>query len=176
MSCSAETAASALNTPSQTGPGCIRDSLSAAVLWEVIFNFLKDRKSVILGVWAAPGAPETSPLGGKRRDRGCNEGDRSPMGGNLRVRGQSPIGANRKPNRAKKDPQKTKQIHHQSTKTTPKLPLNHPPGILCYAIVLPGRMSAFRAGFWPDCYRESTEIGPSAGRRPAGGPISMLSR
>ena len=36
---------------------------------------------------------------------------------------------------------------------------------LCYAIVLPGRKSAFRAGFWPECYRESTEIGPPAGRR-----------
>jgi hypothetical protein len=35
---------------------------------------------------------------------------------------------------------------------------------LCYAIVLPGRKSAFRAGFWPDCYRENTEIGPPAGR------------
>ena len=28
---------------------------------------------------------------------------------------------------------------------------------LCYAIVLPGRKSAFRAGFWPDCYQENTE-------------------
>ncbi len=36
--------------------------------------------------------------------------------------------------------------------------------ILCYAIVFPGRKSAFRAGFWPDCYRESPEIGPPAGR------------
>ena len=39
---------------------------------------------------------------------------------------------------------------------------------LCCAIVLPGRKSAFRAGFWPDCYRESTELAlgrPSAGRR-----------
>ena len=26
-----------------------------------------------------------------------------------------------------------------------------------YAIMLPGRKSAFLAGFWPDCYRESTE-------------------
>ncbi len=47
---------------------------------------------------------------------------------------------------------------------------------LCYAIVLPGRKSAFRAGFWPDCYRERTEIGPPAGGRPAGGRISVLSR
>jgi hypothetical protein len=31
--------------------------------------------------------------------------------------------------------------------------------ILCYAIVVPGRESAFRAGFWPDCYRENAEIG-----------------
>ncbi len=29
---------------------------------------------------------------------------------------------------------------------------------LCYAIVLPGHKSAFRAGFWPDCCRENTEI------------------
>ncbi len=28
------------------------------------FQFFKDRKSAILGVWAAPGAPETIPLGG----------------------------------------------------------------------------------------------------------------
>ncbi len=47
---------------------------------------------------------------------------------------------------------------------------------LCYTIVLPGRKSAFRAGFWPDCYREKTEIGPPAGLRPAGGPMSVLSR
>ncbi len=26
-----------------------------------------------------------------------------------------------------------------------------------------GPESAFRAGFWPDCYRESAEIGPPAG-------------
>ncbi len=47
---------------------------------------------------------------------------------------------------------------------------------LCYAIVLPGRKSAFRAGFWPDCYREGTEIGPPTGLRPAGGLISVPSR
>ncbi len=35
---------------------------------------------------------------------------------------------------------------------------------LCYAIVLPGRKLDFRAGFWLDCYRESTDIG----RRPEG--------
>ncbi len=35
----------------------------------------------------------------------------------------------------------------------------------CYAIMLPGRKSAFRPGFWPDCYRENTEVGPpKAGR------------
>ncbi len=38
---------------------------------------------------------------------------------------------------------------------------------LCYAIVLPGRKVAFRARFWPDCYRESIEIGPPTGLRPA---------
>ncbi len=38
---------------------------------------------------------------------------------------------------------------------------------LGYAIVLPGRKWAFRAGFWPDCYQEGTNIG---------GPISVLSR
>ena len=40
---------------------------------------------------------------------------------------------------------------------------------LFYAILVPGRKSAFRAGFWPDCYRESTEIGPPASLRPAFG-------
>ena len=29
----------------------------------------------------------------------------------------------------------------------------------CYAMVLPGRKSDFRAGFWPDCYRESNDVG-----------------
>ncbi len=47
---------------------------------------------------------------------------------------------------------------------------------LCYAIVLPSRKSAFRAGFRPVCYWEITVIGPLAGRRPAGGPISVFSR
>jgi hypothetical protein len=37
--------------------------------------------------------------------------------------------------------------------------------ILCHAIALPGRKSALRAGFWPACYRESTEIGFPAGQR-----------
>ena len=44
----------------------------------------------------------------------------------------------------------------------------------CYAIVLPGRRSAFRAGLWPDCYRKSTDIDPPAGLRPPGGPISVF--
>ena len=48
--------------------------------------------------------------------------------------------------------------------------------ILCYAIVLPGRKSSFRAGFRPDSSRESIDIGPPAGFRPAGGPIFGLSR
>ena len=39
-----------------------------------------------------------------------------------------------------------------------------------------GRKSAFRAGFWPDCYLENTDIGPPAGRKPAGGPILVPSR
>ncbi len=46
---------------------------------------------------------------------------------------------------------------------------------LCYAIVIPSRKSVFRAGLWPDCYRESIEIGPPTGLRPAGGPISVFS-
>jgi hypothetical protein len=39
---------------------------------------------------------------------------------------------------------------------------------LCCALVLPCRKSAFRAGFWPDCYRESNRnrpCRPKAGRR-----------
>ncbi len=38
-----------------------------------------------------------------------------------------------------------------------------PKSILCYAIVLPGRKLAFPAGFWPDCYRESTARDELAG-------------
>ncbi len=41
-------------------------------------------------------------------------------------------------------------------------------GALCCAIVLPGRNSDLQAGFWPDCDQENAEIGPPAGRRPAG--------
>ncbi len=49
---------------------------------------------------------------------------------------------------------------------------------LWYALVLPGRKSDSRAGFWPDCYRESTDVG--RGRRqghlklPQGGGSSLL--
>ncbi len=41
---------------------------------------------------------------------------------------------------------------------------------LCYAMVLPGRKSGFRAAFRPDSSRET------AGLRPAGGPILRFSR
>ncbi len=37
-----------------------------------------------------------------------------------------------------------------------------------------GRKAAFRAGFWQDSVRESTEIDPPAGRRPAGRPIRFF--
>ncbi len=47
---------------------------------------------------------------------------------------------------------------------------------LLYTIMLPGRKSDFRAGFGPDCHRGNTEIGPPAGRRPTGGPLSVFSR
>ena len=50
---------------------------------------------------------------------------------------------------------------------TPRCPwkdLKFPAGV-CYAVVLPGRKSVFRAGFRPDSNRESIKIGPSAGRR-----------
>jgi hypothetical protein len=40
---------------------------------------------------------------------------------------------------------------------------------LGYAIELPGRKSGFRARFLPDTRRESIQIGPPAGLRPAGG-------
>ncbi len=36
---------------------------------------------------------------------------------------------------------------------------------LCYAIVLPGRKTGFRAGFRPDYCRERLKICPPAGRR-----------
>ena len=46
---------------------------------------------------------------------------------------------------------------------------------LCYAVALPSRKAAFRAGFWPDCYRESTEIGPppAEGRLPGSSPVRI---
>ena len=45
-------------------------------------------------------------------------------------------------------------------------PFRLPVCTLCHAIVLPGRKSALRAGFWPDCYWEGSEIGlrPADGR------------
>ncbi len=46
---------------------------------------------------------------------------------------------------------------------------------LCCATALPGWQSAFQARFWPDCYRASIKIGPPAGIRPVGGPISVFS-
>ncbi len=42
---------------------------------------------------------------------------------------------------------------------------------LCHAIVFPGRRSGFLYGFRSDSCRESLNIGPPAGRRPAGGQI-----
>jgi hypothetical protein len=38
-------------------------------------------------------------------------------------------------------------------------------------MAIPGCKSAFRAGFWPACYRNKTQIGLPAGLRPAGEPI-----
>ena len=49
-------------------------------------------------------------------------------------------------------------------------------GTLCYAIVIPGRRAAFRAGFWPDGYRESTETYPPAGRRAEFGALPVAVR
>ncbi len=46
---------------------------------------------------------------------------------------------------------------------------------LGYAIDLPGQKSGVRAGFRPDSNRESHNICPPAGFRPAGGPILRLS-
>ncbi len=40
---------------------------------------------------------------------------------------------------------------------------------------VPGQKSSFRAGFRLDSNRESPNIGPPAGLRPAGGPILRLS-
>ena len=45
-----------------------------------------------------------------------------------------------------------------------------------YAIVLPGRISGFRAAFRKDSRRESLKLSAPAGLRPAGGPILKLSR
>ncbi len=51
-----------------------------------------------------------------------------------------------------------------------------PDRTLCYTILLPGRKPGFRVAFQPDSSRESFKIGLQAGRKPAGGPISKLSR
>ncbi len=45
-----------------------------------------------------------------------------------------------------------------------------------YAIVFPGRIAGFRAGFWPDSSREIVNICAPAGKRPAGEPILKLCR
>ncbi len=50
------------------------------------------------------------------------------------------------------------------------------PTALCYALVLPGRKFGFRTGFRPPSSWESPEIGPSGGRRPAGGPFVRIAR
>ncbi len=42
---------------------------------------------------------------------------------------------------------------------------------LCYAVMLPGRKSRFRAGFRQDSNKGSFKIGPPAGRKLAGVPI-----
>ncbi len=47
---------------------------------------------------------------------------------------------------------------------------------LCHAIVPPCRKSGFLAGIRLDSSQENFEIGPPAGRRPAGGPLLGLSR
>ncbi len=49
-------------------------------------------------------------------------------------------------------------------------------GILCYALVLPGRKSDFRAGFWPYDYRESTEMGRRCRHLPGSSPAQNSAR
>ncbi len=49
-----------------------------------------------------------------------------------------------------------------------------PHGALCYAILLPGQNSGFRAGCRPNSIRENINIGSPAGIRPDGGPILRL--
>jgi hypothetical protein len=46
--------------------------------WRVFSNFFTDRKSVILGVWAAPVAPDTLPKGGGLRPPTFWEGPPAP--------------------------------------------------------------------------------------------------
>jgi hypothetical protein len=71
-------------------------------------------------------------------------------------------------------PPRTKLNRLRTKNTNPKPPKNNlkPNPVQSFRAGNP----AFRAGFWPDCYRETTEIGPPSGRRPAGGPISVVSR
>ncbi len=89
---------------------------------------------------------------------------------------QAWIGHASGPTGPKRDQPRPRRLSAGRNKEPLELPPMHSQVTLCYAIMLPGRKSAFQAGFWPECYRESIEIGPPASRRAAGGPISVLSR
>ncbi len=104
--------------------------------------------AVFVFVFVYPPVLRRNP-GRERQGRGRKEGEGGPLGGNPGVRIPG------------------------SGRTSKK---NLPVGTLCYAIVLPGRKSGFRAGFRQDSIRESLKIGPPAGFRPAGGPILKLPR
>ncbi len=49
-----------------SGGPAIKPKRGCTLAGSKVFDFVKDRKSVILGVWAAPGAPETRSKGGGR--------------------------------------------------------------------------------------------------------------
>ena len=123
------------------------------------YNFNKDRESLILGIWAAPGVsrgpPEPPGPGSKnlKTHTFCS----ALLSGRVRVFTQ--VGSAGPPSEGPLDQRRADYSH-----------------TLCYAIVLPGRKSVFRAGFRPDSSRESLNIGPPAGLRPAGGLMLKLFR
>ncbi len=73
------------------------------------------------------------------------------------------------PYRAKKDPKNQNKSIKNQQKLRPNSLTKPSQATLCYATMLSGRKSDFRTGSWPDCYRESTEIGPPSGLRLAEG-------
>ncbi len=133
-----------------------------AVLWHENFKLFKDRKSVILGVWAAPAASEALSKDG---------GLRPPLVG----RASGAIGASQTPKMTDFRPLTNfgKFIAIQSA-SIPRL-FVHARKVLCYAVVLPGREiglpGRILAGLLPGKHRNRPSGRPGS---PISGPDALL--